>query len=1008
MARRSLKLRRNWLQLIRGSIDITSYFNKLKKLWDKLRFMRASCGSSYTCSAKSELQREDEKNKLHQFLMGLNETYIGVRSNLLMMHPPPSLDTTYSILLQDERQRQVSSPSQFSAESASFNAHLTNKVSGSLNPHSTDKFPVLQTSWFPPSFKFTKDRRTAANVEVQSPNVDSEGTYFQAEGSSDQGSLVPGLSKDQYTQLMLLLQSMPQLSESLPQSNLMASANFAGILTPSNSVKNVSYGACMLTKVHDCIWIIDSGATDYMTSNKDLLFDIKTLVIPYLVTLPNGYKVKVTCTGSLHFLSFTLHHVLYVTSFHYNLISVSKLVSQLDCIVLFTKFTCLIHASSLKRPLVIGKLDHGLYKLVHSSASSQFDVLTSASSSACYSSLPSDFIHCKYHAPLASDSVTASYCTYHSGLNKMELLWHHKLGHMPFARMREISDLPLDDFTRDTWTHLMGSKSNAFSLIKAFISMVKTQFNTAIQIIRSDNAFELGSSNSSREFFVKTGIIDQTYCSHTPQQNGIVERKYSSTSACLHTLSDTAEFEPHSYQQASSIPAWKKAMRKEFEAPQANHTWCVIELHVGKKPIGCKWVYKIKYKAGGTVEIYKARLVVRGDAQVEGVDFNETFSHIVKFSTVKCLITMAVKRSWPIFQLDVNNAFLHGDLDEEVYMKIPPGLCATSSSESSSHLVCHLQNSLYGLRQASRQWYAKLSHALCSRGYTHSLNDYSLFSKYSGSSIILLAVYVDDIILTGIEVAYVPSGLLLHQKKFIRDLLKEYHCEDASSVTCRLDLNHKLKADMGELLPSPEQYRSWVGKLNFLTHTRPDLSFTVQHLSQFLQSLYVSHMHAALHILRYLKGSSDVRVFISSSTDLSLSAYYDSDWAACSDTRRSFTGFCILLGDSLVGWKAKKQPVMSLSSAEVEYKAISKVVAELVWVVRLLSDFGISVPADVPVFYDNQAAIHIAKNHVFHEQTKHIEVDCHFIITKLGEGLIDLHHVPTSSQLVDVFTKLSL
>nr|XP_016482748.1 PREDICTED: uncharacterized mitochondrial protein AtMg00810-like [Nicotiana tabacum] len=210
---------------------------------------------------------------------------------------------------------------------------------------------------------------------------------------------------------------------------------------------------------------------------------------------------------------------------------------------------------------------------------------------------------------------------------------------------------------------------------------------------------------------------------------------------------------------------------------------------------------------------------------------------------------------------------------------------------------------------------------------------------------------------------------------------------------------------MGELLPSPEQYRSLVGKPNFLTHTMPDLSFVVQHLSQFLQSPFFSHMHVALHILRYLKGSSDVGVFISSSPNLSLSAYCDIDWAACPDTRRSVTGFCILLGDSFVGWKAKKQHIVSLSLAEAEYRAISKVVAELVWVVRLLFDFGNVVPVVVPVFCDNQAVIHIAKNPVFHERTKHIEVDCHFIRTKLGEGLIALHHVLTSSQLAYVFTK---
>nr|XP_016436695.1 PREDICTED: uncharacterized mitochondrial protein AtMg00810-like [Nicotiana tabacum] len=359
-----------------------------------------------------------------------------------------------------------------------------------------------------------------------------------------------------------------------------------------------------------------------------------------------------------------------------------------------------------------------------------------------------------------------------------------------------------------------------------------------------------------------------------------------------------------------------------------------------------------------------------------------------------------------MFQLDINNAFLHGDLDEEVYMKLPPGLSAGSvaSYGQYSNFICHIQKSFYGLRQASRHWYAKLSHALCSRGYFHYLNDYSLFIRRSGGSIVLLVVYVDDIILTSddleeisalklfldnqfkikdlgvlnsfldIDVAYLPSGLLLHQSKFIRDLLHENNCELLSHVTCPLDLNSKLKVAMGDPLPSPDTYRSLVGKLNFLTHTRK----------------------AAMHLLRYLKGTSDVRMFYGNSPSLSLSAFCDSDCDACPDTRRSATEFCILLGIH-ISWKAKKQPVVSLSSAEAKYRAISKVVAELTWVVQILSDFDVDVSSVVLVFCDNQAAIHIAKNLIFHERTKHIELDCHFVRNKLSNGLISLNHVPTTS-----------
>lgn len=209
----------------------------------------------------------------------------------------------------------------------------------------------------------------------------------------------------------------------------------------------------------------------------------------------------------------------------------------------------------------------------------------------------------------------------------------------------------------------------------------------------------------------------------------------------------------------------------------------------------------------------------------------------------------------------------------------------------------------------------------------------------------------------------------------------------------------KLKANMGDLLSTHESNRSLVGKLNFLTHTRPDFSFVVQYLSQFHQKPWQAHMKAALHLLRYLKGPSDVGVFFSNSPGFALSAYFDSDRAACPDSQRSVYGVCNTLGDCLIGWKAKKQLVVSLSSAQAEYRTISKVVTELTWVIRLLTDFGISVSIVVPVYYDNQTTIHIARNLIFRARTKHIEVDCHFILTKLGEGLITLHHVPTYVQL---------
>ncbi|WMV34959.1 hypothetical protein MTR67_028344 [Solanum verrucosum] len=229
-----------------------------------------------------------------------------------------------------------------------------------------------------------------------------------------------------------------------------------------------------------------------------------------------------------------------------------------------------------------------------------------------------------------------------------------------------------------------------------------------------------------------------------------------------------------------------------------------------------------------------------------------------------------------------------------------------------------------------------------------------------------------------------------------------FNCKVAASP---LDCTEKLKATDGKPLSDPTYYRKLIGKLNFLTNTRMDIAYSVQHLSQFMQTPREPHLKAGYHVLRYLRQDPTMGIFISNKPDLTVSAYCDSDWAACPDSRKSVSGYLVLMGDSPISWKSKKQATVSLSSAEAEYRAVRQVVGELVWFERLLNELCVHCSLPIQIFCDSQAAVHIAKNPVFHERTKHIEIDCHFVRDKLQQGLITLHHISTDSQLADIFTK---
>uniref|UniRef100_A0A2N9IKH6 CCHC-type domain-containing protein n=2 Tax=Fagus sylvatica TaxID=28930 RepID=A0A2N9IKH6_FAGSY len=480
----------------------------------------------------------------------------------------------------------------------------------------------------------------------------------------------------------------------------------------------------------------------------------------------------------------------------------------------------------------------------------------------------------------------------------------------------------------------------------------------------------------------------------------------------------------------SKFPQWCAAMHEEYSALQRQHTWTLVPPPCGKNIVGCKWVFKLKRNSDGTISRHKARLVAKGFHQQHGIDFAETFSPVVKPPTVRLILALAVTYNWPLRQLDVSNAFLHGILKEEVYMAQPPGYVSLAHPNH----VCHLHKSIYGLKQAPRAWFESFTSQLVTLGFHSSTTDSSLFIYRNGSTVAFLLLYVDDIVLTdnnalflsqlitnlrkvfelkdlgtlsfflGLQIQRSSTGLTLTQTKYATDLLHKHHMQNCSPCKTPCVPHVRLSATEGTPLTDVHAYRSLVGALHYLTFTRPDLSFAVHQVCQFMNAPTSIHLTAAKRILRYLQGTLDHGLHYTPGPT-TLSAFTDADWAGDPNDRRSTSGLLVFLGHNPITWSAKKQLTVSRSSTEAEYRALASAFAEVCWLRVLLRDLSIFISAPPILWCDNVSALAIASNPVFHARTKHIEVDFHFIRERVLRKDLQVQFVSTADQLADIFTK---
>ncbi|GJR41120.1 putative ribonuclease H-like domain-containing protein [Tanacetum coccineum] len=456
--------------------------------------------------------------------------------------------------------------------------------------------------------------------------------------------------------------------------------------------------------------------------------------------------------------------------------------------------------------------------------------------------------------------------------------------------------------------------------------------------------------------------------------------------------------EPKKVSQALADESWVEAMQEELLQFKLQDVWVLCDLPDGKRVIGTKWVFRNKRDERGTIIKNKARLVAQGYRQEEGVDYDEVFAPVARIEAIRLFLAFASFMGFTVYQMDVKSAFLYGNITEEVYVKQPPGF----EDPAHPNKVYRVVKALYGLHQAPRAWYERLSTFLLKHGYRRGAIDKTLFIKKDRRDIMLVQVYVDDIIFgstkssmvkdfeelmqkefkmssmgeltffLGLQVKQTTAGIFLSQDKYVKDILNKFDFRTIKPASTPIEAHKSLGKDEEGEDVDVHLYRSMIGCLMYLTASRPDIMFAVCLCARFQVTPKVSHMHAVKRIFRYLKHQPKLGLWYPKDSPFHLEAFSDSDYAGDNHDRRSTSGGCQYLGRRLVSWQCKKQTIVAISSTEAEYVA---------------------------------AASCCAQNHVLHSKTKHIQIRHHFIRDCYEQRLINVVKVHTDDNVADLLTK---
>src|SRR5882762_9274941 len=504
-------------------------------------------------------------------------------------------------------------------------------------------------------------------------------------------------------------------------------------------------------------------------------------------------------------------------------------------------------------------------------------------------------------------------------------------------------------------------------------------------------------------------------------------------------LAQAVSRDPYTLAEALSSPdadEWHSACQYELDMMSAMGTWDLVDLPPDRKVVRNKWVFK--HKADGR---YRARLVAKGFTQTHGVDYDETFSPVTRFESLHLLLALAALEDWEIHSMDVKSAFLNGDLDEEIYMAQPEGFSLPGQESK----VCRLRKAIYGLKQASRQWNKKFHGVLLDQGFTRTYSDSGVYvyCQQGGDSlpshIPIVILYVDDVTILvsslstvislkstlsssfdmtnlgethsylGLQITRDHSKCFLDidQNSYLLDVLSRFGFSDCNPTRTPLPSSLHLVANSDTASPSFRmQYQQLIGSLLYaMIVSRPDISYAVSRLAQYSANPSPSHLNAAQHVLKYLKGTSSMRLRYDGSSNSGLYGFSDSDWAECRDDRKSIGAYCFFLADGAISWSSRKQHVVSLSSTEAEYIALSQASTQAAWYQSLLSEIGFPLSVPITLHGDNKGSVDIANNPIMGRGTKHINTRFHYIRQCIEEKQIILSRLPSSDIVADTLTK---